>query len=52
MAENLKPRSRVITDELNRAPIAGDDLKAVGFSDEDLSRPIIGVANVDRNRSV
>ena len=44
MAENLKPRSRVITDGPDRAPSRAM-LKAVGFSDEDLSRPIIGVAN-------
>src|SRR5467141_1501012 len=44
MAENLKPRSGVITDGPNRAP-ARAMLKAVGFTDEDLSRPIIGVAN-------
>jgi dihydroxy-acid dehydratase len=44
MADNLKPRSRVITDGPDRAPSRAM-LKAVGFSDEDLSRPIIGVAN-------
>jgi dihydroxy-acid dehydratase len=44
MAENLKPRSRVITDGPDRAPSRAM-LKAVGFSDEDLSRPIVGVAN-------
>jgi len=44
MAENLKPRSRVITDGPNRAP-ARAMLKAAGFNDEDLSRPIVGVAN-------
>jgi dihydroxy-acid dehydratase len=44
MAENLKPRSGVITDGPDRAPSRAM-LKAVGFSDEDLSRPIIGVAN-------
>jgi dihydroxy-acid dehydratase len=44
MAENLKPRSSVITDGPDRAPSRAM-LKAVGFSDEDLSRPIIGVAN-------
>ena len=44
MAENLKPRSSVITDGPDRAPSRAM-LKAVGFTDEDLSRPIIGVAN-------
>ncbi|HXV83694.1 MAG TPA: dihydroxy-acid dehydratase [Candidatus Binatia bacterium] len=44
MAENLKPRSRVLTDGPDRAPSRAM-LKAVGFSDEDLSRPIVGVAN-------
>jgi dihydroxy-acid dehydratase len=44
MAEDLKPRSRVITDGPDRAPSRAM-LKAVGFSDEDLSRPLIGVAN-------
>ena len=44
MAENLKPRSSVITDGADRAPSRAM-LKAVGFTDEDLSRPIVGVAN-------
>ena len=44
MAENLKPRSGVITDGPHRAPTRAM-LKAAGFTDEDLSRPIIGVAN-------
>ena len=44
MADNLKPRSAVITDGPDRAPTRAM-LKAVGFSDEDLRRPIIGVAN-------
>ncbi len=44
MAENLKPRSYVITDGPDRAPTRAM-LKAVGFTDEDLSRPIVGVAN-------
>jgi dihydroxy-acid dehydratase len=39
-----KPRSRVITEGPDRAPSRAM-LKAVGFTDEDLSRPIIGVAN-------
>jgi dihydroxy-acid dehydratase len=44
MAENLKPRSSVITDGPDRAPSRAM-LKAAGFSDEDLRRPIVGVAN-------
>ncbi len=44
MAENLKKRSSVITDGPDRAPSRAM-LKAVGFTDEDLSRPIVGVAN-------
>ncbi len=44
MAENLKPRSYLITDGPDRAPSRAM-LKAVGFTDEDLSRPIVGVAN-------
>ena len=44
MANNLKPRSGVITDGPDRAPTRAM-LKAAGFSDEDLHRPIIGVAN-------
>ena len=45
MAQNpLKPRSAAITDGPSRAP-ARAMLKAVGFSDADLKKPIIGVAN-------
>ena len=44
MADNLKPRSAVITDGPDRAPTRAM-LKAAGFSDEDLARPIVGVAN-------
>jgi dihydroxy-acid dehydratase len=44
MADNMKPRSAVITDGPDRAPTRAM-LKAAGFSDEDLRRPIIGVAN-------
>ena len=44
MAENLKPRSGVITDGPDRAPSRAM-LKAAGFTDEDLRRPIVGVAN-------
>ncbi|HEX9264327.1 MAG TPA: dihydroxy-acid dehydratase, partial [Candidatus Binatia bacterium] len=44
MAEAMKPRSGVITDGPDRAPSRAM-LKAVGFTDEDLRRPIVGVAN-------
>ena len=44
MADNLKPRSSAITDGPDRAPTRAM-LKAVGFTDDDLHRPIIGVAN-------
>jgi dihydroxy-acid dehydratase len=44
MADSLKPRSGAITDGPDRAPTRAM-LKAAGFSDEDLRRPIIGVAN-------
>jgi dihydroxy-acid dehydratase len=41
---DLKHRSRGITDGRDRAP-ARAMFKAVGFSDEDLRKPLIGVAN-------
>jgi dihydroxy-acid dehydratase len=41
---DLKHRSRGITDGRNRAP-ARAMFKAIGFSDDDLSKPLIGVAN-------
>ncbi len=44
MAENLNKRSRVITEGPDRAP-ARSRLKAAGFTDKDLSRPLVGVAN-------
>jgi dihydroxy-acid dehydratase len=44
MADSMKPRSGVITDGPDRAPTRAM-LKAAGFTDEDLRRPIIGVAN-------
>src|SRR4030065_2828467 len=44
MAENLTPRRSVITDGPDRAPSRAM-LKSIGFTDEDLSRPIVGVAN-------
>ena len=44
MADNLKPRSGVIMDGPDRAPTRAM-LKAAGFSDDDLRKPIVGVAN-------
>src|SRR2546423_3357015 len=44
MTYDPRGRSRVITDGLTRAG-ARAMLKAVGYTDEDLSRPIIGIAN-------
>src|SRR6478672_12009161 len=44
MADNLKLRSSAITDGPDRAP-ARAMLKAVGFTDDDLRKPIVGVAN-------
>src|SRR5246127_3920505 len=41
---DLKHRSRGITDGRDRAP-ARAMFKAIGFSDDDLSKPLIGVAN-------
>ncbi len=41
---DLKHRSRGITDGRNRAP-ARSMFKAIGFTDEDLRKPLIGVAN-------
>jgi dihydroxy-acid dehydratase len=41
---DLKPRSRGMTEGRDRAP-ARAMFKAIGFSDADLGRPIIGVAN-------
>jgi len=44
VARDLRQQSRAITEGPSRAP-ARAMLKAVGFSDDDLRRPIIGVAN-------
>src|SRR6266446_4782956 len=43
MAEDPRSRSRVITEGPDRAP-ARAMLKGIGFTDADLSRPIVGVA--------
>jgi dihydroxy-acid dehydratase len=44
MAHDPKSRSRTITDGRNRAG-ARAMFKAIGFTDQDLERPIIGIAN-------
>jgi dihydroxy-acid dehydratase len=44
MPHDPRSKSRAITEGPDRAP-ARAMLKAIGFSDEDLSRPLIGVAN-------
>lgn len=44
MSEDLKPRSKVLTNGKSRAA-ARAMLKAIGFNDADLARPIIGIAN-------
>ncbi|MGC2771313.1 MAG: dihydroxy-acid dehydratase, partial [Candidatus Sulfotelmatobacter sp.] len=41
---DLKHRSRGITDGRDRAP-ARSMFKAIGFTDADLGKPLIGVAN-------
>ena len=41
---DTKHKSRVLLEGRDRAP-ARSYLKAIGFSDEDLSRPIVGIAN-------
>src|SRR5438309_2329794 len=44
MTSQSKHRSRDLVDGPSRAP-ARAMLKAVGFTDDDLSRPLVGVAN-------
>ncbi|WP_447974325.1 dihydroxy-acid dehydratase [Nitrospira sp. Kam-Ns4a] len=44
MSSELKRKSRDLTEGPGRAP-ARAMLKAVGFTDEDLARPLVGVAN-------
>ena len=44
MSSDLKHRSHIITDGRDRAG-ARSMLKAIGFTDSDLARPIIGIAN-------
>ncbi|PTL76282.1 dihydroxy-acid dehydratase [Vitiosangium sp. GDMCC 1.1324] len=44
MSQDTRRNSRAITEGYERAP-ARAMLKAIGFTDEDLSKPLIGVAN-------
>jgi dihydroxy-acid dehydratase len=44
MSSNLKHRSHIITDGRDRAP-ARAMLKSIGFTDADLAKPIVGIAN-------
>jgi dihydroxy-acid dehydratase len=44
MSHDSRHNSRAVTEGFERAP-ARAMLKAIGFTDEDLSRPLIGVAN-------
>src|SRR5436190_10869511 len=44
MAEDPRSHSRAITEGPDRAP-ARSMLKAIGFTDADLAKPIVGVAN-------
>ena len=44
MAHDLRRRSRAITDGPDRAP-ARAMFKAIGLTDDDLSKPLVGVAN-------
>ena len=44
MSNPLKHASATITDGRDRAP-ARSMFKAIGFNDEDLAKPIIGIAN-------
>ena len=44
MSSNMKPRSGLVTDGLERAPARGM-LRAVGMKDEDFAKPQIGIAS-------
>lgn len=44
MANDMKPRSRDVTDGIERAPARGM-LRAVGMGDEDWSKPQVGIAS-------
>ena len=44
LSDDLRQRSRALTEGPNRAP-ARAMMKAIGFTDEDLRRPLVGVAH-------
>jgi dihydroxy-acid dehydratase len=44
MSNNMKPRSGLVTDGIERAPARGM-LRAVGMKDEDFAKPQIGIAS-------
>ena len=44
MSSNMKPRSGLVTDGIERAPARGM-LRAVGMKDEDFAKPQIGIAS-------
>ena len=44
MSSNMKPRSSLVTDGMERAPARGM-LRAVGMKDEDFAKPQIGIAS-------
>ncbi len=44
MSKNMKPRSGLVTDGMERAPARGM-LRAVGMKDEDFAKPQIGIAS-------
>src|SRR3972149_5135187 len=44
MAQDIRHRSRTLLDGRDRAP-ARSYLKAIGFTDADLAKPIVGIAN-------
>ena len=44
MSDDLRRRSRTLYDGPDRAP-ARSYLKAIGLTDRDIARPIIGIAN-------
>ena len=44
MSKNMKPRSGLVTDGIERAPARGM-LRAVGMKDEDFDKPQIGIAS-------
>lgn len=45
MRVEIKHRSKVVTEGVARAPPHRSLFKAAGFSDEDLAKPLIAIAN-------